>query len=85
MRNRLENTFPKAPFPDIPGATEGPTHLRHPSPEEQRWEKETLGPAMEKAPERPIGKASGINLDEDGKARFTTVSGTAVERVYTPA
>ena len=56
---------------------------RRPSQHEQRWEGETLQPALEKSPERPIGKASGINLD-DGKARFTTVSGAPVERLYTP-
>ena len=56
----------------------------HPSTEELRWESETLLPALEKSPERPIGKASGINLDKQGKAQFTTVSGAPVERLYTP-
>lgn len=58
---------------------------RHPSAEELRWSRETLEPALAKVPERPIGKASGVNLDEQGKARFTTVSGQPVERLYTPA
>jgi methylmalonyl-CoA mutase N-terminal domain/subunit len=58
---------------------------RHPSAEEQRWSTETLAPALANAPERPIGKASGINLDEHGEARFTTISGQPVDRLYTSA
>jgi methylmalonyl-CoA mutase, N-terminal domain len=61
------------------------TEGRHPSPDEQRWEAETLQPALEKSPERPIGAATGINLDKDGKARFTTISETEVRRLYTEA
>ncbi len=55
------------------------------SVEKQRWEEQTLDPALKKAPERPIGKASGINLDESGHARFTTISGVPVERLYAEA
>ena len=58
---------------------------RCPSPEEQLWAEQTLGPALEKAPEHPIGSASGVNLGEDGDARFTTISGTPVRRLYTEA
>ncbi|HTW45163.1 MAG TPA: methylmalonyl-CoA mutase family protein [Acidobacteriaceae bacterium] len=58
---------------------------RHPSEAEKRWSREALAPALDKAPERPIGKPSGVNRDEQGKARFTTVSGQPVERLYTPA
>jgi methylmalonyl-CoA mutase N-terminal domain/subunit len=58
---------------------------RHPSPEERRWESETLFPALEKSPERPIGAATGINLDENGRARFTTISETEIVRLYTGA
>ncbi|MBV8632693.1 MAG: methylmalonyl-CoA mutase family protein [Silvibacterium sp.] len=58
---------------------------RHSSMQEQCWERDTLHPALEKSPERPIGKASGINLDETGKARFTTVSGVEINRLYTGA
>jgi methylmalonyl-CoA mutase, N-terminal domain len=58
---------------------------RHPSAEEQRWVEETLSPALAKSPERPIGKPSGINLDENGNARFTTISGQPVNRLYTQA
>src|SRR6185312_11750476 len=35
--------------------------------------------------EKPIGAASGVNLEKDGRARFTTVSGAPVRRLYTPA
>ena len=55
------------------------------SVEKQRWEEQALDPALKKAPERPIGKASGINLGESGHARFTTISGVPVERLYTEA
>ena len=55
------------------------------SKNENDWKRETLAPALAKAPERPIGKASGVNLDEQGRARFSTVSGKTVSRLYTPA
>ena len=58
---------------------------RHPSPSEKEWAEKTLAPALEKGPERPIGAASGVNLDENGNARFTTISGMPIRRLYTPA
>ncbi len=58
---------------------------RNPSPAEERWGREVLDPALAKAPERPIGKASGVNLDAQGRARFSTISGQQVERLYGPA
>ena len=58
---------------------------RHPPSEERRWESETLQPTLAKSPERPIGAATGTNLDENGRARFTTISGAPVERLYTEA
>ena len=36
-------------------------------------------------PEKPIGAATGTNLDEDGGARFTTISGRPIRRLYTQA
>src|ERR1019366_9000630 len=36
-------------------------------------------------PEKPLGPATGINLDEQGRARFTTISGVPVNRLYTQA
>src|SRR6185437_5568097 len=58
---------------------------RHPSEAEKHWAEKTLLPALEKAPERPIGTASGVNLDESSHARFTTISGMPIRRLYTPA
>jgi methylmalonyl-CoA mutase N-terminal domain/subunit len=58
---------------------------RLPSVEEKKWAEETLAPTLEKSPERPIGEATGINVDEHGNARFTTISGVPVRRLYTQA
>jgi methylmalonyl-CoA mutase N-terminal domain/subunit len=58
---------------------------RHPSPAEQQWETKILGPSLRKSPEQPIGAPTGVNRDADGHARFTTISGEEVERLYTPA
>jgi methylmalonyl-CoA mutase N-terminal domain/subunit len=58
---------------------------RHPSDSEKHWAEKTLTPALQKAPEKPIGAASGINLDENGQARFTTISGVPIRRLYTQA
>src|SRR5262244_4635027 len=58
---------------------------RHPSESEKRWAETTLARTLEKAPEKPIGAASGVNLDENGHARFTTISGEPIRRLYTPA
>jgi methylmalonyl-CoA mutase, N-terminal domain len=58
---------------------------RHPSPGEKEWTEKTLLPTLEKAPEKPIGANTGINRDEHGHARFTTISGTPVRRLYTQA
>jgi methylmalonyl-CoA mutase, N-terminal domain len=58
---------------------------RHPSPSEVEWAEKTLAPALEKGPEKPIGASSGVNLDENGNARFTTISGMPVRRLYTQA
>jgi len=58
---------------------------RHPSAGEQRWAERTLAPALAKNPEQPIGAATGVNRDDSGHARFTTVSGAPVRRLYTEA
>jgi methylmalonyl-CoA mutase N-terminal domain/subunit len=58
---------------------------RTPSPAELEWAERTLAPMLEKAPEKPIGAATGSNLDQQGKTRFTTISGKPVRRLYTPA
>ena len=58
---------------------------RNPSVSEREWAEKTLQPALEKAPERPIGASSGVNLDANGNARFTTISGMPIRRLYTAA
>jgi methylmalonyl-CoA mutase N-terminal domain/subunit len=58
---------------------------RNPSASEKEWAEKTLAPALEKSPERPIGAATGSNLDEDGNARFTTISAAPIRRLYTKA
>ncbi|HZP25380.1 MAG TPA: methylmalonyl-CoA mutase family protein, partial [Terriglobales bacterium] len=58
---------------------------RHPSESEKQWAEQTLAPTLEKAPERPIGAPTGINVDEHGDARFSTISNLPIRRLYTPA
>src|SRR5213595_1957360 len=58
---------------------------RHPSDSEKAWAENILATTLEKSPEEPIGAAGGVNLDEHGRARFTTVSLAPVRRLYTQA
>jgi len=58
---------------------------RSPTSSEWEWAEKTLSAALERAPEKPLGAATGANLDGRGNARFTTVSGEPVRRLYTPA
>src|SRR5215472_4795034 len=58
---------------------------RHPSVPEQQWAEKTLVPSLEKSPEKPIGAPTGVNLDDQGHARFTTISGMPIRRLYTQA
>jgi methylmalonyl-CoA mutase N-terminal domain/subunit len=58
---------------------------RHPAESEKQWAETTLAKTLEKAPEKPIGAPTGINRDESGHARFTTLSGVPVRRLYTQA
>jgi methylmalonyl-CoA mutase, N-terminal domain len=58
---------------------------RRPSAAEKDWAENTLAPTVERSPERPIGAPTGVNLDEHGHARFTTISGVPIRRLYTPA
>ena len=58
---------------------------RSPSQSEKQWAEKTLGSTLEKAPEKPIGAPTGVNLDEHGHARFTTISGMPIRRLYTKA
>ena len=58
---------------------------RHPSASERDWAERTLAPSLEKSPEKPIGAATGTNLDEAGNARFSTISNVPIRRLYTEA
>jgi methylmalonyl-CoA mutase, N-terminal domain len=58
---------------------------RHPSSSEKQWAVETLAPTLEKNAEKPIGAPTGVNVDEHGNARFTTISGVPIRRLYTQA
>jgi len=58
---------------------------RQPSNSEKQWAEKTLAPTLAKTPERPIGSPTGVNRDQNGNARFTTLSGVPVRRLYTQA
>jgi methylmalonyl-CoA mutase N-terminal domain/subunit len=58
---------------------------RHPSAAEQVWAATTLAAALAAHPEQPIGAPGGGNCDDRGQARFTSVSGVPVRRLYTQA
>jgi methylmalonyl-CoA mutase, N-terminal domain len=72
-----------APAPESPIAEV--SQGREPSESEKRWAERALLPTLEKSPEKPMGAASGVNIDEHGRARFSTISGVPVRRLYTPA
>src|SRR4051794_612382 len=73
-----KNAVAESPISDV---FEG----RHPSGAEKSWAEKTLAPTLEKAPEKPIGAFTGTNKDESGHARFTTISGVPIRRLYTEA
>src|SRR3954464_13384596 len=58
---------------------------RKPSESERQWAETTLARLLEKQPERPIGAATGTNLDEHGNARYSTISNRPIRRLYTQA
>lgn len=58
---------------------------RQPSESEKQWAEKTLARSLEKEPEKPIGAPTGVNVDEHGHARYTTISGMPIRRLYTPA
>jgi methylmalonyl-CoA mutase, N-terminal domain len=77
LRSFLVTFMPDAPQTNSPSSNA--------SAEKERWEEHTLHPALSKALEKPIGSATGTNIDAEGDARFTTISGVPVERLYTEA
>jgi methylmalonyl-CoA mutase, N-terminal domain len=76
--NRKDQIAAESPVQDV-------FENRHPSDSEKKWAEKTLAPALEKQPEKPIGGATGVNLDEHGHARFSTISNYPVRRLYTQA
>ena len=76
--NRSDKLVSESPVHDV---YEG----RQPSDSEKRWAESTLAKTLEKAPEKPIGADSGTNRDEHGHARYTTISGYPIRRLYTEA
>src|SRR5579871_378935 len=58
---------------------------RKPSESEQQWAEKTLDPLLEKSPEKAVGAPTGTNLDENGNARFSTISDVPIRRLYTAA
>jgi methylmalonyl-CoA mutase, N-terminal domain len=73
-----EDALTESPIADV-------SENRNPSDSEKLWAEKTLLPAIEKSPEKPIGAPTGTNLDEHGRARFTSISGVPVRRLYTQA
>src|SRR5215469_16994034 len=78
QKNQKQSEIAESPIAEV---FEG----RRPSDSEKKWAEKTLAPTLEKAPERPIGEPTGVNVDENGHARFTTISGVPVGRLYTQA
>ena len=78
MAERKTTSVPESPVSEV-------AKNRHPSDFEKRWAEKTLLPSLDKSPEKPIGASTGINLDENGRARFTTISGVPIRRLYTQA
>ena len=58
---------------------------RHPSDSERQWAETTLARLLEKQPERPIGAATGTNIDENGHARIHHHLWRPIRRLYTKA
>ncbi|MGA3210408.1 MAG: methylmalonyl-CoA mutase family protein [Terriglobales bacterium] len=77
-KKKADTAIAESPIADV---FEG----RVPSQSEKQWAETTLAKTLEKSPERPIGAPTGANLDEYGNARFTTISGHPIRRLYTPA
>ncbi|MGH9517452.1 MAG: acyl-CoA mutase large subunit family protein [Terriglobales bacterium] len=83
MADKKRSQDPETPVTESP--ISDVTDNRHPSDSEKHWAEKTLLTAIEKSPEKPIGAPTGINLDESGRARFTSVSGVPVRGLYTRA
>ncbi|HWX54895.1 MAG TPA: methylmalonyl-CoA mutase family protein [Verrucomicrobiae bacterium] len=83
MADQIQRT--KQPIPVAESPVADVFESRHPFASEKLWAESTLAPTLEKAPEKPVGAATGVNVDEHGNARFTTISGVPIRRLYTQA
>jgi methylmalonyl-CoA mutase N-terminal domain/subunit len=79
----MADNQPKPPVAESP--IQDVFENRHPSESEKRWAETTLARTLEKNPEHPIGAPTGVNLDENGHARFSTISDYPIRRLYTQA
>src|SRR5690348_10386675 len=85
MADQLKSNKPKNPATVTESPAADVFEGRSPSASEQSWAEKTLAPTLEKAPEKPIGAPTGVNVDDAGNARFTTISGLPIRRLYTEA
>jgi methylmalonyl-CoA mutase N-terminal domain/subunit len=79
----MADNKPKPPVAESP--IQDVFENRHPSESEKRWAETTLAKTLEKNPEHPIGAPTGVNMDENGHARFSTISDYPIRRLYTQA
>ena len=77
--------MPEKPAPASDALPADLTAGRHPADGELRWARQTLASALARSPEQPIGAPTGVNRDQEGTARFPTVSGVPIRRLYTEA
>src|SRR5438270_13222348 len=70
-KETTQTIIPAEPAPDEQRPSTRKPSGKEPSSKEKHWEQKTLGPALEKNPER--------------EQEFTTVSGYPIRRLYTPA
>src|SRR5947209_17871151 len=73
-KNREQSGVAESPIAEV---FEG----RHPLESEKRWAEGTLAKTLEKAREKAIGDPTGVNVDEHGHARFTTISNEPIRRL----
>ena len=85
MADQLKKNQSKAAVTVTENAAADVFEERRPSDSERAWAEKTLAPTLEKSPEKPIGAPTGTNVDENGNARFTTISGMPIRRLYTQA
>src|SRR3954466_16334431 len=76
--NRKDQITAESPVQDV-------FENRHPTVLRKNGAGKPVAPALEKHPEKPIGAPTGVNLDQHGHARFSTISNYPIRRLYTQA